>query len=532
MDDAIARSWRAPRLRRCRDLTIEHSPLPNRSVRQLLRNMVVGYASYVFAAVASLVLTPVLVRFLGAADYGALNLFSTVGTYLGLVEVGVATTMVQRVAAYLAVGRVKELGRLLSAGRSIYLAGSVLIATVWALVVVFLPSIFDVRGIPIDDARLAAALLGLSSVATYLATPSGAILFGGGRSDTAGLIGIAGASVLNGSQIAAAALAGGMVAVAGAICGSAVFAAALSLIFARRTFPYLFGPSDGDKWDTTKDLLRSGSRNALLATAGSFSYGLDTIFIGLLLPVARVTPYVIAVGATGVVTSLATIGTGRLMPVISHAASVGDSRTVERLFSGSIVASLTIAIPLEAVLIACGRPLLRIWLHNVPPDTYSVMIVLAVVAIFVLPGTQVFQLLSAMEKNGQLARFAIPATLSNIAITLVTTPILGPIGPAIASLPQAILYESGVSPRCACRVLGLSGRRLLLQIGALVAPLIILSASLSLVEYSLVHGSDPLVVLPTASLIPILTWAAMTPLVVRRYPDVVASVMRRSAVTT
>ena len=160
------------------------------------------------------------------------------------------------------------------------------------------------------------------------------------------------------------------------------------------------------------------------------------------------------------------------------------------------------------------------------------MIVLAVVAIFVLPGTQVFQLLSAMEKNGQLARFAIPATLSNIAITLVTTPILGPIGPAIASLPQAILYESGVSPRCACRVLGLSGRRLLLQIGALVAPLIILSASLSLVEYSLVHGSDPLVVLPTASLIPILTWAAMTPLVVRRYPDVVASVMRRSAVTT
>ena len=498
----------------------------------MLRNIVVGYASYVFAAVASLVLTPVLLRFLGTANYGALNLFSTVGTYLGLVELGVATTLVQRVAAYLAVGRVKELGHVLSAGRSIYLAGSVVIATVWAVVVVYLPSIFDIRGIPIGDARLAAALLGLSSVATFLATPSAAILFGGGRSDTAGLVGIAGASVLNGSQIAAAALVGGIVAVAGAVCGSVVFVAVLIVIFARRTFPSLFGPSDGNRWNIITDLLRSGSCNAVLFVSGALSYGLDTIFIGLLLPVSRVTPYVIAVGATGVVTSLATIGTGRLMPVIAHAASVGDSRTVERLFSGSIVASLTIAIPLEAVLIACGRPLLRIWLHNVPSDTYSVMIVLAVVALFVLPGSQAFQLLSAMEKSGQLARFAIPATLSNIAITLVMTPILGPIGPAIASLPQAILYESGFSPRCACRTLGLSGRRLLLRIGALVAPLIIISASVSLVEYRLVHGADPLLVVPAASLIPILTWAAMVPLVVRRYPDVVASVMRRSASTT
>ena len=79
-------------------------PASNASVRQLSLNVVSSYASFGIGIVLSLVLTRVLLRHLGASTYGLWIVLLALVGYLGLLDIGVGTAAVQRVARLTAIG--------------------------------------------------------------------------------------------------------------------------------------------------------------------------------------------------------------------------------------------------------------------------------------------------------------------------------------------------------------------------------------------------------------------------------------------
>ena len=79
-------------------------PSANASGSQLARNVLTSYTSYFIGIAMSLVLTRALLRHLGAGTYGLWVVLLALTGYLGLLDVGVGTAAVQRVARLQATG--------------------------------------------------------------------------------------------------------------------------------------------------------------------------------------------------------------------------------------------------------------------------------------------------------------------------------------------------------------------------------------------------------------------------------------------
>src|SRR5438128_1074087 len=92
--------------------------------RALLANACGNTAAFVAYSAVTLVLTPVVLRALGDARYGAWSFFDSFIAYLTLFDLGVAASMVRFVPRHLARDDRDGLTRLYSAGLVFFLAAA------------------------------------------------------------------------------------------------------------------------------------------------------------------------------------------------------------------------------------------------------------------------------------------------------------------------------------------------------------------------------------------------------------------------
>ena len=104
------------------------------------------------------------------------------------------------------------------------------------------------------------------------------------------------------------------------------------------------------------------------------AYQLDSLIIGIILPVAQVAPYSVALNTSNFTRSLSTQGSALLLPTYSHFDAVADRKRQSRYFMNGVMACLVLAVPIIMSLAAFGEPILKLWLGSVPPKTYEIMI--------------------------------------------------------------------------------------------------------------------------------------------------------------
>ena len=207
------------------------------------------------------------------------------------------------------------------------------------------------------------------------------------------------------------------------------------------------------------DLLRFGGRNTVIAISGMVSYSLDALIIGIILPVAQVAPYDIALSTANLTRNLTTYGSDLLLPTYTHFESMKDPHRQARLFSRTVMATLAISLPILVALAAFGDPILKLWLGKVPPKTYSIMIALGFVTALELPGHQCFIFLTGIGRNQLMMRMAVLGATVNLIGSIIATFWLGPIGPAIGSLPAVLVIDFTILPIIVCRYLDVPFRR-------------------------------------------------------------------------
>ena len=115
------------------------------------------------------------------------------------------------------------------------------------------------------------------------------------------------------------------------------------------------------------------------------------------------------------------------------------------------MATLAISLPILVALAAFGDPILKLWLGNVPAKTYSIMIALGFVTALELPGHQCFVFLTGIGRNQLMMRMAVLGATVNLIGSIIATFALGPIGPAIGSLPAVLVIDFTILPIIVCR---------------------------------------------------------------------------------
>ena len=162
----------------------------------------------------SLVLTRALLRHLGAGTYGLWIVLLALVGYLGLLDVGVGTAAVQRVARLRASGDQDGLADLIRTCWVFFAASAVLAVLITVGLAPFVASFLHLGPISPRVAGITLVILGVMSALTFVATVPNALLFGSGRNDRQAQIGLATLLLMECGQIVAVVAGAGLVAVA------------------------------------------------------------------------------------------------------------------------------------------------------------------------------------------------------------------------------------------------------------------------------------------------------------------------------
>ena len=394
-----------------------------------------------------------LLHHLGAATYGLWVVLLALVGYLGLLDVGVGTAAVQRVARLTAkndtegmadliqddLDLLRRLGRV---GRAHHRGAG------------------PVRSLVPQpgqcQSHLAGAtliILGVMSALMFLSTVPNAVLFGSGRNDRQTQFGLVTMLLVQVGQIVAMVAGAGLMAVA--ILQTA--GVAVTLVITASIVHRITGASirrGHFNRRLLRELLSFGGVQTVVALGGVVAYQLDSLVIGIILPVAQVAPYNVALNTSNFTRTLSTQATTSLLPTYAHFEEVGDRERQATYFFRAVMGCLVISAPIVIALAAYGDPILKLWLGTVPPKTYEIMIALGLVTALQLPGHQCFLFLTGTGRNRAMVRLALIGATVNLAGSIGATYWLGPVGPAIGSLPVVLILDSMVLPARVCGTWG------------------------------------------------------------------------------
>jgi len=491
----------------------------NANPRQIIRNFLTGYLGLAVSVGLSLFLTPLVLRHLGSPGYGLWVVIVAIGGYVGFIGLGVETAAVQEISTCIAAGDTARLKAVVATSRLFFLLSGSVAGLILIGLVPLLGDLFEVGHSLLPAARVAMVLMGIVTGVGMMTNIPQTILFGAGRTDKAAVFGVALAVASQGAQIAVVLLGGGLL---GLFAVSAVQGAVgffgLSRIARRSKLvpPGRTRPSAA----VLRDLLRSGRRNVTVGLGGTIAYHLDAVMIGVILPLARVTPYDLGLSTASFTRSASTAGTNLLLPTYAHSAALDDRERQFRLWSRAVLLSLAITLPMAVSLCAFGHALLHLWVGAVPPQTYEVMVALNVVLLLQLPGHQSFVFLTGAGKNATLARLALVPALVNLGLSIGATYWLGPVGPALGSIPQVLVLDFVVLPVLCCRHCTVPVRRYLSDVLLpLTVPLLTALAAAATLVATLTDTPDWMAPLECVAIC-LLAWSAIVPVLIKRDPTI------------
>lgn len=500
----------------------------NASSRQIIRNAIVNYLGLGFGIVTGIVLTPLLLRHFGATDYGLWVLLTSVVGYAGLLDAGVGTAVIQHASQAHARDDHETLAALYGTATAFYCASGALLVGLCGVLLPFLGTALHIAHGSDTTARVVLMVLVVSSAIGFVGNVPTAGLVGGGRSDRLGLASMPLSLLGRLAQIAVVFYGRGLIALALTTMVTGLAGIAVTLLVARHTYPDFQMHVGLANRATMKLLLRSGRRNTMVSLAGLVSYGLDQVVIAAVLPLAKLAPYAVALRVVNVVRSISVAGTGALMPTYGHSEATNDKERQFRMLSAAIFLSAAVTIPAEIALVGFGHPLLHLWLGRVPSKTYPVLMALAAVFAIQLPGHQCVGLLTGSGNNRLIARVGLPMALVNLAISIGATYWLGPVGPAIGSLPQVALFDAVILPWLVCRQLEVPIRRYAQQALLPLLPTCVVATLVTVLLRTYLPLHHDVLALPESAGVVLLAWAATMPWAVKVQPDLVR-LARRSA---
>ena len=439
----------------------------NRSSSGVARNALFGYLTLIVSTLAGVVLTPIIYRGVGVADFGVLSVAVSAVSYTGLVELGISTATTRRVAEVELNGP-EALSVVARTAWVLHGAASLVCAALCTVLAIVYPYVFDVRSESASTVRVMVLLLGLWQAVQVISNVFVALLYGTGRLYVAARAGSV-MSVLASAGQAAVVLAGwGTAAIAGVLAASALLNAAVLGRLVRKHL-HEAGPADGHfDGAEARRLVSSGWRISLNYVAGTIAFGADIVVVGVLLPARDAAAYAVAQKGAGLAKQLLQKLVDGLLP--TYASVTDDPVLAARVYRDALVYTGLLAMPMGAVMVLFGRPLLTAWLGAIPDGTVSVLALLGVLLIATVPGTNAASCLLGMGRAGTLARITTLGAAINLPVSVGLTLWLGIIGPALGSLVAVALVDVVILPVLVCRALGVGVGALARGCAAALAP--------------------------------------------------------------
>lgn len=438
--------------------TVEPPQEPSAAPRRgpsLIRNVVTNWGAFVFSAAVNFVMSPFIIRSLGATAYGAFVLANSLVGYLGLLDLGVRGAVTRYVARFHSAGEHNEASQLTSAALKIFglaAIGAVVLSVALATVV---DRVFHVPPGVTTAIRVVAVVGGLNIAVALIDGVLGGVIVGLQRFDYTNGIEVAIGAVRALAIVAALSHGKGIVALALLQLASSMTRLAIDYWACRRLYPELRLRFGGDG-HYLKLVLSFGLASSVLHIAGQVILFSDSVVIGMFLPVAMVTYFAIAGNLTDYGRQVAGGVSRVLTPLVSAVEARGERSAISRSLLLGARSTTMLVLPVAVTFMIRGSTFIRLWMGA----EYAPLAgrVLAVLAIFLTLHAS-YEVTTASMMGINRHRGLIPVFLAdaacNVALSVLLVPRLGVVGSALGTVIPQIVVTMLVGPWYARRELGI-----------------------------------------------------------------------------
>jgi O-antigen/teichoic acid export membrane protein len=410
----------------------EHAgPLAQRTAK----NALFSFLGFVYPTILTIVVTPVIVRGLGAESYGILALSSVLVGFVALLDLGAAPSLLKFVSEYRARDDFEGVNEVLGASIVFYLVVG-LIGGLATFVVgwFFLPEVFNLSPEAVPLAQFAFSAAAITFVISMPANPLGAFAASLQRWDISAAVGIGWTTVAAITGVVVVSLGYGLRVFVVANALVVPIAIASMIAINRRLLPE-FRPIFRVNRTLLKKIFSFSGFIFVGNVSGFVLFELDKVLIGSLASVALVTYYVIP-GALArrlhsASASLATV----LLPVASDLLARGEHRRVEAMYRRAVTLVTLFVVTFGIPATIYSQKIMLYWLGSdfAAKSSDVLRLLIATYAVLSLSAVPYYVAVGA-GRPVVTAMSSLGAALLNVGLILFLIPRFGLIGAAVAYL--------------------------------------------------------------------------------------------------
>jgi O-antigen/teichoic acid export membrane protein len=437
---------------------------PDSGAYRAMKNSMYAIVEFAWPIALSLVVTPIVVRGLGADAYGVLALVAVTLGLFGLLDLGIGGAAIRAVAQHHGQGDLESAGRVIGTVVTAYLVIGVAGGIAVAAATPFLVSTF--LAIPADLQPAATIAFYASAVGFPISLLVGAfasIPKAVQRFDRSTRVAVVFSTI--GPVMTAALVVAGLGIPAIAV-GSLVMNVAALIVYYRVGRGLLGGapiPLGIDR-GLFRELAMFGGWFLVASVGIAMLYQVDKLLIGALIGVAAVTYYVVPGNLANRIQGFLGAATQVVFPASSALLAAGRHDAMARLYRDGTRLTFLLAMTLGVPMAVFAAPFLRYWLGaEFAAESATVMVVL--VATYVLLGLTgvVWGLAFGAGHARTNALFAVGMGTIDIVLLLVLVGPYGIVGAAIAYLVSAALGVPALIWTIERRVVRLRGHEFIRQ---------------------------------------------------------------------
>jgi O-antigen/teichoic acid export membrane protein len=379
-------------------------------------------------------LTPFILRQLGATAYGLWVLIGSLVAYGSLLDLGLWGALIKYVAEFRARGEAGQARAVVGTAFTLYTLLGLVIAAATALASPLLPRVFQ---LPPEQHAVAARLTLLMGLGVGLSLPGlmpMAILRGLQRYDLVNLIDVVTTLLTAVGTVAMLLLGGGVLGLVVVNIAGILATLVLGALLIRRIAPELTPHWRGARRTMVRIVLSYSWPLFIRDAASRLQTKTDEITIGAFLPVSAIAPYSLARRLSETTHVLTRQFMKVLLPLASELHAGNDLARLRAVYKTGTRLTLGLALALGGTLMVMAQPLLVLWVGPAYASASSIVVILSLASILATCQWPAGAILQGMAQHRLPGFVALGAGLANLALSLALVRPLGLVGVALGTL--------------------------------------------------------------------------------------------------
>ncbi len=425
--------------------------------RHVVRNVFSNWVGTVANMAVGFFLSPYIVHHLGNVAYGVWVLTISSIAYLGLLDLGMRSSVLRFVSRARTVGNHDEASAAVSAALWVRLQISLAVLLITVALALRFPAMFHVPSEMARASQIAVAVVGTNLAIFMSMGVFGGVISGLNRYDLQTAVSL-GQLVIRVTGVLLVLRSGhGIVAIA--LCElTATLAANIAIVLiARRIYPELRVRIRKPQRAVLRSLWSYSMYAFLNTVAVQLVYQTDNLVVGAFISTSAVAFYAIGASLVRYTDQLTGAMTLSFVPAASTFDAAGDAGRLRTLYTGGTRAMMALSLPILTTLILRGRTFIGLWMGaQYRQRSGTVLILLASTMIFSQANNAAFAIAFGTDRHKITAKWAIAEGVANLTLSILLVRPLGIYGVAVGTILPNLFVHLVLWPRFIGRMTGLS----------------------------------------------------------------------------